>query len=333
MRALTVAIAFFLFGGMASANDDRLKGLNEVSGGICGATQIGIFGDTTTVLANATIYYKVANGPWMKSPVPLPGHSLARMPNGHWVMNYSDEKGKVVEVDDLSGKGRKIVRSKLAGFKLFRPHDQIVDPDTGDIYLIDGNRRLFRFKNLKTPSEAWTFTADQLGYDRAVSWFDGHLHIIDSSRGEVIRVDSYERHEFTIFRSPRPARNPQQVFYRHPFLHYDDRDFIGGTLSSTGLLLDDVDKEGDWYYGSNEFSAVWSPGTDARPARLIRWRTWEDFEKGKWEDLSSYIPGNDVPYFPYFLTIHDGTLYSGLTAREPDKCPGILQLDLRSLGE
>jgi hypothetical protein len=177
----------------------------------------------------------------------------------------------------------------------------------------------------------WTFTADQLGYSRALSWFDGHLHIIDSSRGEVIRVNNYAQHEFTIFRSPRPHRDPHQVYVSHPFLNYDDRDFIGGTLSSTGLLLDDVDKAGDWYYGSNEFSEVWSPGTNARPARLIRWKTWSDFEKGKWEDLSSHLPAADVPEFPYYLTIDKNILYAGLTAREPNKCAGILQLDLATL--
>jgi hypothetical protein len=162
---------------MASANDDRFAGLNKVARCARGPTQVGFFGDTTTVLANATVYYKVGGWPWMKSPVPLLGHSLARMPNGHWIMNYSDEHGKVVEVDDLSGKGRKIVRSKLAGFELFRPHDQVIDPNNGDVYLVDGDRRLFRFKNLGTRAEVWTFTADQLGYDRAVSWFDDRLHL------------------------------------------------------------------------------------------------------------------------------------------------------------
>jgi hypothetical protein len=46
---------------------------------------------------------------------------------------------------------------------------------------------------------------------------------------------------------------------------YDDRDFIGGTLSSTGLLLDDVQKEGDWYYGSNKLARCGLPEATRDP--------------------------------------------------------------------
>ena len=95
-----------------------------------------------------------------------------------------------------------------------------------------------------------------------MSWFDGHLHIIDSSRGEVIRIDDYAKHRFTTFRSPRPDRtNPK------PFLSYGDHDFMGGSLSVTGLILNDVEKAGDWYYGSNMFTRDFALGGDPRPTR------------------------------------------------------------------
>jgi hypothetical protein len=333
MMLIAILPSFLVCSSSAADGVKILEGLDKLVSP-CSTAQIGIWGDVITYPAEGSIFYRIGDGPWKKSPIPLPGHSLARMPNGHWIMNYTAEAGQLVEVDDLSGTGKKIVRSEVAGEKLVRPHDQVVDPQTGEVYVIDGNRRLYRFKALDGPAQVWTFTPDQLGYARALSYFDGHVHIIDSSRGEVIRVDDYAKHKFTTFRSPRPKDvDPHQIFTSHPFLNYGPRDYIGGTLSSTGLALDDVDKAGDWYYGSNEFSDVWSPGTDARPARLIRWKTWADFETGKWQDLSSYIPVGDVPAFPYFLTIHDDILYAGLTARQPGKCPGNMQLDLRSIGK
>jgi hypothetical protein len=329
---MLIAMLPFSLAGRSSAATHILDGLDKLTP-VCSTPQIGIWDDVITYQADGGIFYRAGDGPWRKSPIPLPGHSLARMPNGHWIMNYTAEDGQLVEVDDLSGIGNKITRSEVAGEKLVRPHDQVIDPTTGYVYVIDGNRRLYRFKALDGPAQAWTFTPEQLGYARALSWFDGHIHIIDSSRGEVVRVDDYEKRKFTIFKSPKPNHvDPHQVFTSHPFLNYGPHDYIGGTLSSTGLALDDVEKGGDWYYGSNEFSDVWSPGTDPRPARLIRWKTWDDFEAGKWQDLSSHIPGSD-PAFPYFLTVHDGTLYAGLVLRQPDKCPGTLQLDLRSLGK
>jgi hypothetical protein len=50
-------------------------------------------------------------------------------------------------------------------------------------------------------------------------------------------------------------------------------------------------------------------GGDPRPNRLIRWRSWDDFEKGKWQDLSSYLPESQHPFTPYFITVDQGRLY------------------------
>jgi hypothetical protein len=333
MKCVVVALLWlFTFANRSSlAEDNRFAGLLDVAGDICGSSQVGIFGDTTTVLAHGAIYYKTGSGPWLKSPVPLPGHSIARMPDGRWIMNYSDFNGQVVQVDDLSGKGQKVVRSELAGLSLYRPHDQVVDPTTGYVYLIDGKMRLFRFKDLDGPVEVWTFTAEQMGYARSLSWFDGHVHVNDSSRGEVIRIDNYEKHLFTTFRSPRPHRiNP------HPFMVYGEYDFMGGSLSATGLILNDVEKVGDLYYGTNEFSEYFAMGGDPRPARFIRWRTWADFEKGKWEDLSAHLPASDRPFTPYYITVDKGILYvPTFNLRADGECieSRIMQFDPASLTE
>jgi hypothetical protein len=208
----------------------------------------------------------------------------------------------------------------------------MVDPGSGDIYVVAGDRRLFRFKDLEGAIEAWTFTPEEMGYARALSWFDGRLHIINSSRGEVIRIDSYEERRFTKFRSPRPGK-PRGLPSTQVNPSESRGDFDAGALSTTGLILNDVDKNGDWYYGTNDFLTTHALGADTRPARLIRWRTWADFERGQWQDLSANIPEDETPLVPYFITIHDGVLYTPVARSTDDACAHtkILQLDLATL--
>src|ERR1700761_4266140 len=125
---LIAVLPLFAPGRSYAADDIKLlEGLDRLVKP-CTTPQIGIWGDVITYPTAGGIFYKTGDGPWKKSPIPLPGHSLARMPNGHWIMNYTAEDGQLVEVDDLSGAGNKIVRSEVAGEKLVRPHDQVVDP-------------------------------------------------------------------------------------------------------------------------------------------------------------------------------------------------------------
>jgi hypothetical protein len=235
---------------------------------------------------------------------------------------------RLVQLDDLSGNGRLVVRSDLAGYQLNYPHFAIVDPATGVVYVVDNdiNSRLFRFRDLEGTVEPWIFAPEEMGYVRSLSWFDGHLHIVLSSRGQVLRVDDYSRHRYTRFSSPHP-----EVPSATPLTPYGD--FPAGALATTGLVLNSVEKDKGWYYGSNDFLVEYAFGGDTGPARLIRWRSWEDFELGRWEDLSSYIPKADIPLVPYFLTIHKGVLYTPLDKKPEERCEHgqILQLNLNAL--
>ena len=271
--------------------------------GLCSVTSVGFFGDVTTVIAGGSakaLHFRAGLGTWRDAALALNSpHSILRMPNGHWLINDTNNH-RIVEMDELSGHGRNAIHEELAGIRLNRPHDQILDPVTGHIYLIDGGRHLFRFRSLKGPIDVWTFASPrEMDYARALSWLDGKLHIIHSSRGEVWRIDDYNRHRYTVFRSPRPSVNSARS--ATPY-----RDFPAGALAVTGLVLNDVEKVGDWYYGTNFFTASYAHGDDPSPARLIRWRTWGDFGNGHWQDLSHLLPKDVVPYF---LTAHRGTLY------------------------
>jgi hypothetical protein len=305
---------------------------------LCGISDIGFYGDTMTVMMQDAsvkagnvrrVYYKRGNDEWRASPIDLNGaHSVTRMPNGDWLIDDTDND-RLIQVADLSGAGRRIEANQLGFYKLSRPHNEIVDPTTGFVYVIDGNQRLFRFKQLDGPNEVWTFSTKDLGYDRSLFWFDGHLHIIDSSRGEVIRIDDYDKRRFTKFKSPRPAHpkgNLQEIDPKIP-------DFPAGELETTGLIPTSVRKFGHWYYATNAFYPTFASGGDVRPARLIRWQSWKAFSRGRWEGLSAQIPEESVPLTGYFLSVDDGVLFTGL-ASEAAPCVKhpFLALDLTDKG-
>lgn len=327
IAAALLAAASISTGAQAQAASDArgLEGLSAL-GTLCTPTSVAFFDDIATVTGTkiamgGQILYRQGGGAWQVSPIRLRGpHSLAKLPDGRLLINDTDNH-RLVQVDDLTGKNE-ISRDTLAGVKLSRPHDQMVDPVSGDIYVVDGGRNLFRFKSLDGPAEVWTFEPSQLHYDRALSWFDGKLHIVHSSRGEVIRIDDFGQRAFTVFKSPRPQNGPTRS--STPW-----RDFPAGALTATGLVLNDVEKFDGWYYGTNFFAPSYAGGADTRPGRLIRWRTWDDFAQGRWEDLSARLPpGSKSPVAPYFLTVHDGGLY--VTYFDPeDLCGagGVIRLD------
>lgn len=325
-RFLLVAAALLSSAPSSALSKDEVRGLEGLSAfrSLCGVTAAGFFGDTatitgTTLNSGGGVLYRKGQSPWALLPIHLRGpHSIVQLPDGRWLIGDTDNH-RLVQIDDLSGKGE-ISRSELLGIKLNRPHDEIVDPGTGDVYVIDGGRHLFRFKSLEGPIEVWSFGPDEMNYVRALSWIDGKLHLIHSSRGEVMRIDDFDKREYTRFGSPR---SHAAVTPENPH-----RDFPAGALSLTGLVLNDVEKFDGWYYGTNFFTPSYAKGADTGPARLIRWRSWDDFSSGVWEDLSDRLPSADVPVVPYFLTAHDSGLYVAyFQPSEPCAPGGVVRLE------
>ncbi len=319
MRALALCLALLLATACADIATTGAgmpqPAVNDIwaDAPVCTARHVGVFGDVTTLTDERGVFYRTGNDTWQASALDLDdAHSVARLPNGRWLINDTNNH-RLLETDALDGTGRTVTVSEVDGLALDRPHDQVVDPDTGFVYVIDGTRRLLRFGTLDGPIEAWRFaTPEDMDYARALSWFDGALHIIHSSRGQVLRIDDFTARTYTVFSSPRPRGGPATS--ATPY-----RDFPAGALSTTGLVLNDVEKFDGWYYGTNLFTEEYAAGGDPRPARLIRWRTWHDFEQGTWEDLSDRLPGPDA--IPYYLSVHEGALYVALADHNPAPCP------------
>jgi hypothetical protein len=273
------------------------------TGRLCTLTSIRFFGDTTLLVdgyGDRVQFRKNGIGPWHTAMLGLDNpHTAARLAGGDWLVVDTDHH-RVIEFKDFDG-GERLIRNALAGRTLNRPHDVVVGPD-GYAYVIDGNRNLFRFRDLNSPVEVWPFSPAEMGYARALSWFDGKLHIIHSSRGEVLRIDDFATHRYTRFASPRPKPDD------HP----------AGALSTTGLVLNDVEHYRGWYYGTSYFTRSWAMGADPHPGRLVRWLSWADFTAGKWQDLGDLIPD---PLVPYYMDVHDGALYIAAFNHE-SRCEG-----------
>jgi hypothetical protein len=133
------------------------------------------------------------------------------------------------------------------------------------------------------------FTDEELGYDRSLALIDDKVYVISSNKGEVIRIDDFENREFTRYVSYGKLQCTS-----------------AGAWQVTGLVLNHVEYFNGYYYGSNFFQSTYAKGTNPDINRLIRWKSWDDFQKGNWEDISYLIPHDLVPYY---FTVHNNKLF------------------------
>ena len=190
----------------------------------------------------------------------------------------------------------------LAGVKLDRPHDIVVDSD-GWLYALNPNKaEVFRFRGFGDQESVLDLSQHLGSYSRALTVVGKTLYVVGSSAGKIVEVDNFERREFRVHAS----------FGKR-------RDATAGSWQTTGLVPNDVDFYlGDWYVTSY-FCPTYSQQTDCNEKKLIRFKTWKDFETGNWEDLSHLLPRDLVPYY---LTPHDDSLYLATFSHEAQNQPG-----------
>ncbi len=229
-----------------------------------------------------------SEAPWRSSPVALRRpHSVALGANG--MLYVVDTHGdRILRVADLAS-GEVTAATEIDGKELHRPHDIVADPRGGLLYVIDGRRRLYRFRDFGVEEEHLRLGRDEIGYSRALSVVDGTLYLVSSARGQVVRVDDFEQRRLRTFTSAGKKREDN-----------------AGSWSETGLILNDIERFDGYWYGSSFFHSNYSPEQDTGKYRLIRWKTWQDFERGRWQDLSRGLPAEVVPYY---FWVHRRTLY------------------------
>ena len=190
----------------------------------------------------------------------------------------------------------------LAGVKLDRPHDIVVGDD-GWLYALNPNKsEVFRFRGFGD-QESVLDLSQQLGsYSRALTVVGKTLYVAGSSAGKIVEVDNFERREFRVHAS----------FGKR-------RDAVAGSWQTTGLVPNDVEFHHGYWYVTSYFCPTYSQQTDCNERKFLRFKTWKDFETGNWEDLSSLLPHDLVPYY---LTPHGDSLYLAAFSHEGQSQPG-----------
>jgi hypothetical protein len=269
------------------------------SDGLRWPTYIGFFDGLEIIsdLKNDRFVYRQqgSTDDFIKSQVKVDGqHSLTWVGGKYFAVNTDEHK--VIEFSDITETGNNV--PNYNGIDLSRPHDIVYNPTDGYIYTIDDEEGLTRFdpNNDKAAEKSKINKSEVpvLDYARSLSIVNGKVYIVNSSRGEVIQMDDFDN--WTVYESPGQKRNIKGEKINSP----------AGAWDKTGLVLNDVERYGDYWYGSNYFTQSYAGGNDANKFRLIRWRTWGDFQNGNWEELSYLLPLGVVPYY---FTVHNGALY------------------------
>ncbi|RUM39055.1 MAG: hypothetical protein DSY70_06560 [Desulfobulbus sp.] len=180
--------------------------------------------------------------------------------------------------------------TSLAGCPLKRPHDVIVDDQTGWVYVLNPNPvQVFRFKQIDVVEVL--DLSSTLVYSRALSLINGKVYVVGSSSGQIVEIEDFAQKKYRVYKS-----------------HGKKKIISSGDWQESGLVNNDLEfYKGFWYLTSYFYAeSCETEPCDYDKNKFIRFSSWADFEKGRWEDLSSYLPSGLVPYF---LTRHDGALF------------------------
>lgn len=273
---------------------------NDVPQGLKQPTHIGFFNGLEIISDsrnNRFVYRrKGSTDSFSESRVGVEGpHSMIWVNNKYYAVNTAGDE--VIEFSDIANDRGSAVPNYFE-VDLKRPHDIVYNADDGYVYVIDGNKGLTRFDPTTSDPAEVSGVYKELDYARSLTVEGGKVYIINSSKGEVIRMENFNK--WTVYKSPGKKAVVE-----------------AGSWDSTGLVLNDVERYGDYWYASNAFSPAFAGKYDARKYRLIRWRTWKDFENGNWEELSYLLPWGVVPYY---FTVDNGILY--LATYRSSRVPG-----------
>lgn len=251
-----------------------------------------------TDLKNNRLLYR--SGPkeaFKVSPVQLKGpHSVAYNPADKLYYVNDTENHRIIAFADLANAELVAETNVIAGVKLQRPHDVVVDAQTGWVYAINPNSgHVFRFKGIGKEESAIEVPVE--GYARALSHTNGQLYAIGSARGRIVEIVDWDAPTFKIHDSYDPAKLQGPA----------------GSWTKTGLVLNDAEFFEGFWYASSYFTQSYAKGTDYDEHKFIRFKNFEDFSAGKWMDLSNLVPSGLTPYY---LTVNGNDLFLAIFNHE-----------------
>lgn len=250
--------------------------------------------EVITDLGNDRFLYRSGTAkPWQTSPVVIDGaHSLTFVREQGLYYANDTENHRMIAFASLEDAGVAEEARELGGVALDRVHDVVHDPGSGWLYALNPNQPVvFRFKSLEGPVDVLDLS-DSLAYSRALTFARGALYVAGSSQGKVAQVRDFGAGDCAVYLSWRKRREAP-----------------AGNWRETGLIPNDLEWFGGYWYVSSYFTpdpAYSAPDADANRNKLIRFRSWRDFETGNWEDLSALLPRGITPYF---FTRQGGALY------------------------
>jgi len=257
---------------------------------------------------NRLLYRNSAKESFHVSPIAVKGlHSLAYNPADKLYYVNDTANHRMIAFADLSKADITVERKEIAGVKLQRPHDVVIDPSSSWIYAINPNSgQVFRFTALGENESV--LAVPSKGYARALTFANGKLYVIGSSKGRIVEVVDWDNKKFKIYDSYDPTGGKQGP---------------AGSWTKTGLVLNDAEFFNGYWYASSYFTKAYAKGTNCDKNKLIRFKSLDDLVKGNWTDLSNLIPNGMTPYY---LTVKENKLYLAIfNHSSPGKGDAILQ--------
>jgi hypothetical protein len=256
---------------------------------------------------NRLIYRNNAKESFQVSPIAVKGlHSLAYNPADKLYYVNDTANHRMISFADLSKEEIAVERKEMAGVKLQRPHDVVIDPNSSWIYAINPNTgQVFRFTALGENESV--LAVPTKGYARALTFANGKLYVIGSSKGRIIEILDWDKKQFKIYDSYDPTGKQGPA----------------GSWTKTGLVLNDAEFFNGYWYASSYFTKGYAKGTEYDINKFIRFKTLDDLVKGNWTDLSDLLPSGITPYY---LTVNKNKLYLAIfNHHSPGKGDAILQ--------
>ncbi|MDA0836041.1 MAG: hypothetical protein O2955_09620 [Planctomycetota bacterium] len=274
------------------------------AGTFSGCTHIFFRGEREIVTAGRRLHLRDrATEKFRDAPVMLFDDPHAVVYNPHDGLYYATDTGRhrMVAFRDFNLPRIEKETDTLAGVKLDRPHDVVIDND-GWIYVLNPNTpTVFRFRGFGE-EESSLELSEHPGYSRALSIVDGKLYVVGSNAGKIIAIDDFAKQQYRVYTS-----------------FGKKRDAPAGSWSTTGLVPNDAEFYAGKWYVTSYFCPTYADGTDCNENKFIRFSSWDDFETGQWEDISDLLPKDIVPYY---MTRHDDDLYLATFSHEGEGQPG-----------
>ena len=244
----------------------------------------------TACTTHRFLYRNNPKEPFLESPLSVKRHhSVVYNPRDNLYYANDTDNHRIIAFSDPSKDTITAETKEICGIKLQRPHDTVIDPATGWIYALNPNSgHIFRFTAIGENESV--IKAPTQGYARALTFANGKLYAIGSSKGRIVEVVDWEKPTFKVYDSFDPS----------------GRQGAAGSWETTGLVLNDAEFfNGNWY-ATSYFTKSHAKGTDFDQNKFIRFKNLDDLVSGNWTDLSSLVPSG---WTPYFLTMNENKLY------------------------